>query len=189
MNDMHDLRVGDAERDDATAALGEHFAAGRLTKMEFDERAEQVSTARFERDLTSVFEDLPAVSTLVDAEPEKRDLNSRWRKIAPRVMWALPVMAIALLAVTVLIGAPWLLFMLFWFVAIGGFGNWGVHQHVNEQRHACRDADSGDDDAQPAAGDRAERALNRADVLTQRVSDRGIREELGLLLREVRNSR
>src|SRR5690625_2353914 len=185
MNDMHDLRVGDAERDDATAALGEHFAAGRLTKMEFDERAEQVSTARFERDLTSVFEDLPAVSTLVDAEPEKRDLNSRWRTIAPRVMWALPVMAIALLAVTVLISAPWLLFMLFWFVAIGGFGNWGIHQQMNEQRHACRDSrDSGanfdDDEPQPPAGGRAERALNRADVLTQRVSDRGIREELGL---------
>lgn len=185
MNDMHDLRVGDAERDDATAALGEHFAAGRLTKMEFDERAEQASAARFERDLTPVFVDLPVVTAEVSPEPEKHDLNSRLRKIAPRVMWALPVVAIALLAVTVLIGAPWLLFMLFWFVAIGGFGNWGVHQHVDEQRNP----DSVHDERQPATGDRAEHTLDRADVLTQRVSDPEIRKELGRLLRQLRNNR
>lgn len=54
-----DLRVGDAERDAALAALGEHFAVGRLTREEYDERAEAVWTARTRGDLAVLFADLP----------------------------------------------------------------------------------------------------------------------------------
>jgi dihydropyrimidinase len=35
MNGVPQLRIGDAERDSAATALGEHYAAGRLTKEEF----------------------------------------------------------------------------------------------------------------------------------------------------------
>ena len=35
-----ELRIGDAEREAAVTALGEHYAAGRLTKEEYDERAD-----------------------------------------------------------------------------------------------------------------------------------------------------
>jgi hypothetical protein len=55
-----DLRIGDAERDAALAALGEHFAAGRLTREEYDERSEAVWTARTVTGLDVLFEDLPS---------------------------------------------------------------------------------------------------------------------------------
>jgi hypothetical protein len=45
------VRIGDAERDQAVAELGDHFAAGRLTRGELDARVDQAMTARFERDL------------------------------------------------------------------------------------------------------------------------------------------
>ena len=45
------LRIGDAERDRAIAALGDHFAAGRLTSEEFDQRLDKALQARFNDDL------------------------------------------------------------------------------------------------------------------------------------------
>lgn len=54
------IRIGDAERDEATAALGEHFAAGRLTAEEFEERLGQVAAARYRDDLIGAFDELPA---------------------------------------------------------------------------------------------------------------------------------
>ena len=41
------VRIGDAERDRAIASLGDHFAAGRLTAEEFDQRMDQALKARF----------------------------------------------------------------------------------------------------------------------------------------------
>ena len=35
-----ELRIGDDDREAAVTALGEHYAAGRLTKEEYDERAD-----------------------------------------------------------------------------------------------------------------------------------------------------
>lgn len=55
----HELRIGDAERDAAVSALGEHYAAGRLTTQEYDERADRAWAARTGSDLASLFEDLP----------------------------------------------------------------------------------------------------------------------------------
>jgi hypothetical protein len=40
------LRVGDAERDEVTTALHEHFAQGRLTRDELDERLTATLSAR-----------------------------------------------------------------------------------------------------------------------------------------------
>lgn len=53
------LRVGDAERDEAARALGDHFATGRLDREEYDERLEAVFAARTGADLSAVFRDLP----------------------------------------------------------------------------------------------------------------------------------
>jgi len=53
------VRVGDAEREAAVTALGEHYAAGRLTKEEFDERSGQAWAARTGGDLAPLFQDLP----------------------------------------------------------------------------------------------------------------------------------
>jgi len=54
-----EIRVSDAERDQAVAELGEHFQAGRLTQEEFDERSGRALQARTGRDLTALFTDLP----------------------------------------------------------------------------------------------------------------------------------
>ena len=54
-----DIRVSDAERDQAVAELGEHFQAGRLTQEEFDDRSGRALQARTGRDLTALFTDLP----------------------------------------------------------------------------------------------------------------------------------
>lgn len=56
-----ELRIGDLERDAAVAALGEHYAAGRLTKEEYDERADVAWRARTNADLAPLFVDLPPV--------------------------------------------------------------------------------------------------------------------------------
>lgn len=53
------IRIGNAEREDAVERLGEHFAAGRLTEDEYTERSEQAYAAQTERDLSSLFTDLP----------------------------------------------------------------------------------------------------------------------------------
>jgi hypothetical protein len=54
-----EMRIGDAEREAAVTALGEHFAAGRLTKEEYDERAGQAWAARTASALWPLFADLP----------------------------------------------------------------------------------------------------------------------------------
>ena len=53
------LRVGDAEREEAARALGEHFASGRLDRGEYDERLELAFAARTGSDLAALFRDLP----------------------------------------------------------------------------------------------------------------------------------
>ena len=54
-----ELRIGDAERTAAAQELGEHYAQGRLSAEEHQERLDQVMTARTAADLTPVFADLP----------------------------------------------------------------------------------------------------------------------------------
>lgn len=53
------LRIGDAERDQAILHLQDHFAAGRLTGSEFDERLSLAIRARTAHDLAVLFTDLP----------------------------------------------------------------------------------------------------------------------------------
>ena len=60
-----DIRVSDAERDQAVAELSEHFQAGRLTQDEFDDRSGIALEARTGADLDGLFADLPARRALV----------------------------------------------------------------------------------------------------------------------------
>jgi DUF1707 SHOCT-like domain len=59
MSPTPEARIGDVERDAAIAALGEHFAAGRISKEEYDERAGFALRARTASDLRPLFVDLP----------------------------------------------------------------------------------------------------------------------------------
>jgi DNA-binding MarR family transcriptional regulator len=53
------VRVGDADRDTAAAALSEHFAHGRLTRDELNARLEATLTARTYGQLSEATRDLP----------------------------------------------------------------------------------------------------------------------------------
>ncbi|MBF8190489.1 DUF1707 domain-containing protein [Nonomuraea sp. K274] len=59
MSMRDELRIGDAEREQTMAALREHFAQGRLTHEELDERLDQTLSAKTARDLAQVTADLP----------------------------------------------------------------------------------------------------------------------------------
>jgi DNA-binding transcriptional ArsR family regulator len=58
------LRAGDADRDATAAALGEHFAQGRLTLDELRTRLEATLTALTHGDLSEVSRDLPDLTVL-----------------------------------------------------------------------------------------------------------------------------
>jgi Domain of unknown function (DUF1707) len=66
-----DIRVSDAERDQAVAELSEHFQTGRLTQEEFEDRSGRALQARTVRDLAGLFNDLPhnAIATPAPAGP------------------------------------------------------------------------------------------------------------------------
>jgi Domain of unknown function (DUF1707) len=53
------LRIGDAERDAAAASLREHYAQGRLTLEEFNERLDAVYKATTQSQLSLITRDLP----------------------------------------------------------------------------------------------------------------------------------
>jgi hypothetical protein len=59
-----DVRVGDADRDAAAAALGEHFAQGRLTLDELDARLDATLTATTHGELSRATRDLPDLTVL-----------------------------------------------------------------------------------------------------------------------------
>lgn len=54
-----ELRVGDTERDEVVSALREHFAQGRLTRDELDERLTATLRARTAGELHAITRDLP----------------------------------------------------------------------------------------------------------------------------------
>jgi len=54
-----DLRIGDADREAITAALGEHFARGRLTLDEFTARLDVALTATRQSEIAQTTRDLP----------------------------------------------------------------------------------------------------------------------------------
>jgi hypothetical protein len=55
------VRVGDADRDAVAAQLREHYADGRLTLEELNERLDQAFAAKTKADLSTVMRDLPQV--------------------------------------------------------------------------------------------------------------------------------
>jgi hypothetical protein len=64
-----DIRIGDAEREEALRALGEHMSAGRLDIDEYGERSARVSTAKTRGDLGALFADLPQPRPTFSAPP------------------------------------------------------------------------------------------------------------------------
>ena len=59
MSTGFNVRVGDADREAIAAQLREHYADGRLTLEELNERLDQAFAAKTRADLNSVMRDLP----------------------------------------------------------------------------------------------------------------------------------
>jgi uncharacterized membrane protein len=70
------LRIGDADREAAAAALREHFAQGRLTLEEFQHRLASVFAAKTDRDLADICSDLPPVAAPPPARPADQATGS-----------------------------------------------------------------------------------------------------------------
>ena len=58
----YNVRVGDADREAVAAQLREHYADGRLTLDELNERIDQTFAAKTKADLNTVMRDLPQVA-------------------------------------------------------------------------------------------------------------------------------
>jgi hypothetical protein len=58
-----DLRIADADRETAAACLREHYAQGRLTLEEFNQRLDAVFTAATQSQLSVLTRDLPRLTT------------------------------------------------------------------------------------------------------------------------------
>ncbi|NEA37314.1 DUF1707 domain-containing protein [Streptomyces sp. SID13031] len=112
------LRIGDAERDTAVEELSEHFVAGRLTQDEFEERSDQATRARYADEVELLFADLPE---LVAKQQGRGRRHPRTRAGAPPpFLWIIPVLMLGLVVSSVLLVAPWLLWMVFWVAMFSG---------------------------------------------------------------------
>ena len=108
---MDSLRISDADREAALDVLAEHYATGRLTKDEFDERSDAVWSAKTRGDLAPLFADLPMRSPGLPASGAQRGPRRR-----PGFRFALVPVLLLLVAVVVITKAPFLLlFALLWF--------------------------------------------------------------------------
>jgi hypothetical protein len=76
MASQSNMRVGDAEREATAGELREHFASGRLTQAEFDERLNQTFAAKTRADLNAVLRDLPSARPLAATAPPRSDYGS-----------------------------------------------------------------------------------------------------------------
>lgn len=112
------IRVSDADRERVTARLRDHFAEGRLTQDELDERVSAALNAKTYGDLRQVMTDLP------EPGPPPRQAAAAppaplWRARRPRI---LPLVLVAL-AAALLIPGGWVMFaflrllLVFWLVA------------------------------------------------------------------------
>ena len=114
-----EIRISDVEREAAVTALGEHYAAGRLTKDEYDERAAAAFTARTSSALRPLFVDLPGPHPFaaaprggaprLGAPGVARPPSSPGPGSGFRVPF-LPLLLV-LIGLAILFGAPWLVFI------------------------------------------------------------------------------
>ena len=113
------MRIGDAERDRAISALSDHFAAGRLTREELDERVDQAMQARFDADLRPLFADLPRPEPSTPVRPVPAQPYPTGAAVAfATLFWLLPLLLVVGVLATVVAGAPWLLWGVLWVVIL-----------------------------------------------------------------------
>jgi hypothetical protein len=113
------LRIGDAEREAAVTALGEHYAAGRLTKEEYDERSAIAWSARTGSDLAPLFNDLPRAAA---RPPQPKPPERR-----PDRGMHIPFLPVLLLVIGlgILTHSPWRVLLVVGVLWWAGLFRWG----------------------------------------------------------------
>lgn len=116
-----ELRIGDAERERAAAALADHYADGRLDHDEYSERLDAIWTARTRADLDALFHDLPRL-----VQQPSTPVRSRGRRRLPLPAYALIVLVVGAVVLTHL---PIVLLVLAGVLVVklthrGGAGRW-----------------------------------------------------------------
>jgi hypothetical protein len=107
------IRASDADREHATVRLREHFAAGRLTSDELDQRISAALTAKTHGDLRQLMADLPEPAPAAPRATQRPyPAAAPWmvRRRGPRF---LPVLLLAVLATLLFPGGHWLFFVVF----------------------------------------------------------------------------
>jgi hypothetical protein len=148
------IRVSDADRDRVTAQLRDHFAAGRITPAELDQRLSAALNAKTFGDLRRIMADLPGpVPALPRAAPPLR-ATPAWA-VRRRHLPFPPLILLALLAALLIPGTGWLLtaffnvILLFWLMTfvVGAFafgrsqrrwhhhGGWQHPRHTSGRHH------------------------------------------------------
>jgi Domain of unknown function (DUF1707) len=117
------LKTSDADRDRVTALLRDHFAAGRLTRQELDERLTATLNATTFGDLRRVLADLPEPGpALRQARQFPPRVAPPWipARRAPRGPRLLPLAVLALTAALLIPGVGWFFLALFQAVLLLG---------------------------------------------------------------------
>jgi Domain of unknown function (DUF1707) len=119
-----ELRISDEEREAAVSSLGEHYAAGRLTKDEYDERTAVAFKARTASALRPLFVDLPGPHPFA-AAPRTGAPRSGAAGFGASAFSRPPVatgrpagfrmpfvpLLLVLIGLSILFGTPWLIFI------------------------------------------------------------------------------
>lgn len=84
MPEPPELRVSDEERERAARELREHYAAGRLTEEELDERVQAVYEARTAGELRALRADLPALP--VTRAQQREEVAQRRSELQRRLL-------------------------------------------------------------------------------------------------------
>jgi hypothetical protein len=87
------LRVGDSEREAAISLLATHFADGRLTQLEHEERMVLALNARTGADLDILFADLPHLGTPTAAAVRRPSRRFAPLRVAQPLLGAAMVLA------------------------------------------------------------------------------------------------
>jgi hypothetical protein len=112
------IRASDTDRDRVTARLRDHFAEGRLSRGELDERISAALGATTIGDLRRLMADLPGPVPVRPAAAQRPPwAGPTWmvRRRGPRI---LPLMLLVLLAALLLPGGGWLLLAFFKLVLV-----------------------------------------------------------------------
>jgi hypothetical protein len=108
MNDQ--MRVSDADRERVAEELREHYAQGRLSAEELDQRITVTLGAKTVRDLRSVMTDLPGPEVLAP-QPGQFQPNAAWSGPAVRRRSRLlPLAALAFILALAVPGVAWIFF-------------------------------------------------------------------------------